>query len=141
MGRCGVGKRSLYCVICRFDRVFPSVQLIFLRVGHFGYNGSEYSGANFVREKKLGGTEEMNGSFHVSSPMKRRHAKTLFQKCGSYGCDCGGDYDNGSGSEFVSVSVSESVSGPSMLLSVACALRRLWLRWLRHWLKHGCKCG
>ena len=51
--------------------------------------------------------------------MKRRHAKTLFLKCGSYGCDCGGDYGNGSGSEFVSESVSESVSGPSMLLSVA----------------------
>jgi len=34
---------------------FHQVQRIFLQVGHFGYNGSEYSGANFVREKELGG--------------------------------------------------------------------------------------
>jgi hypothetical protein len=39
--------------------VFPSIPTDFLQVGHFGYNGSEYSGANFVREKEGLGAEEM----------------------------------------------------------------------------------
>jgi hypothetical protein len=59
MGRCGVAKGA-YTVLSVASVVgFHRVQRIFLRVGHFGYNGSEYSGANFDREKKLGGTEEM----------------------------------------------------------------------------------
>ena len=59
MGRCGAAKGA-YTVLSVASVVgFHRVQRIFLRVGHFGYNGLEYSGANFVREKKLGGTEEM----------------------------------------------------------------------------------
>ena len=52
MGRCGVAKGA-YTVLSVASVVgFHRVQRIFLRVGHFGYNGSEYSGANFVRDKK-----------------------------------------------------------------------------------------
>jgi phosphoglucomutase len=59
MGRCGVAKEAYTVLSVASVGCFHPFQRIFLQVGHFGYNGSEYSGANFVREKEGLGAEEM----------------------------------------------------------------------------------